>query len=85
MNRFVHGDFRLYPPPANTSLIVADPVYDDLSMYRDLLAFKLPTILFMYSETLCDLPKPDDKAYWIKPISGSAPKTQRNTMRVLWR
>jgi hypothetical protein len=69
VNRFVLGDFRDYPPPATTTLIVADPVYDDLSMYTDLLAFKLPTILFMDPKTLCHLPEPDDIAFWIKPVS----------------
>jgi hypothetical protein len=65
----VHGDFRQHPPPATTTLILADPVYGDLSTYNDLLAFKLPTILFMSMKTLCHLPEPDDIACWMKPPS----------------
>ena len=69
MNTFIQGDFRHHPPPRGTSLILTDPPYDELSIYRDILAFGLPTIFFMYPETLCDLPKPDGLAHWIKPVS----------------
>ena len=69
MNTLIQGDFRHYPPPKGTSLILTDPPYDDLSIYRDILAFGLPTILFMCPKALGHLPEPDDLAYWIKPVS----------------
>ncbi len=69
MNNIIKGDFHNFPPPTGTTLILADPLYDKTTDYQDILAYDLPTILFGYTNIIKHLPKPDDIAYWIKPVS----------------
>ena len=72
---FTEGDFRVFPPPDNTTLIIADPLYDKIQDYLDIISFDLPTILFMRPRMLRHLPAPLDLAFWLKPIS------TKNTLR----
>ena len=68
--KVIYDDFRSHPPGNDVSLIIADPVYDDLKMMNDILAFDKPTIMFMYADNIRGLSKqPDQILFWVKPVS----------------
>jgi hypothetical protein len=73
-NTWIHDDYRNVSIPKDTSLVIADPVYDS-SMVNDLwklftMELYKPTILFMYPKDLVRLPTvPDQICFWIKPVS----------------
>ena len=70
ISKVINDDFRNHPPGGDVSLIIADPVYDDLVMMNDILAFDKPTIMFMYAENIHGLTKkPDQVLFWVKPVS----------------
>ena len=69
-NRRLTGDFRDHPPDEGVSLILCDPVYDDIDMMNAILAFDMPTIMFMYAENIHQISKqPDQVLFWLKPES----------------
>lgn len=66
----ISGDFRSFPPSKDVTLILADPVYDDLEMMNAILAFGKPTIMFSYAENIHGLDRcPDQVLFWVKPES----------------
>lgn len=69
----MNGDFRVNPPPADTTLMIADPVYNT-KMVHDIIDLaisrNMPSCIFMYPEDLVGLTnRPHQLGYWVKPVS----------------
>lgn len=73
MNTFVKGDFRDHPPPANTTLMIADPPYGTRTLHQVIrlaVRTEIPSCIFMWPMDLYDLRyKPDQICHWVKPVS----------------
>jgi hypothetical protein len=72
-NTFVVGSFQDNPPPPDTSLIIADPVYGTAKVNDivDLAITRLiPSIIFCLPEDACTVEsRPSQVCFWMKPIS----------------
>jgi hypothetical protein len=70
---FILGKFQDNPPPINTTLMIADPVYstkDIDELVKIAVEKKIPSVIFMYPEDIWNLPyKPNQILHWIKPES----------------
>jgi hypothetical protein len=71
--KFILGKFQDNPPPQNTTLMIADPVYsttDIGKLVKIAVESKIPSLIFMYPEDVWGLPyKPDQILHWLKPES----------------
>ena len=72
-NVWVCGRWEDNPPPIDTSLMIADPVYG-AKMVREIVEMGLqmgfPSLVFMWPSDLIGLPVvPDQILHWVKPVS----------------
>lgn len=73
INTFITGDYIDYLAPEETSLVIADPVYE--TNQKNIVAEyciqnSIPVIIFMFPGEVFDLNyKPDQLCHWIKPVS----------------
>ena len=72
-NTTILGDWQDYPPPTDTSLILADPVYDSPQVNQIIetaIAREIPAIVFCSVSELYRLEYiPDQTGFWVKPVS----------------
>lgn len=73
IHTFVKGRWQDNLPPAETSLMIADPVYgtDNVGQLVSLAVKRsIPSCIFMMPEEVWNLPhKPDQLLHWVKPVS----------------
>jgi hypothetical protein len=70
MNEFILGSYKDYAPPADATLMIADPIYGDAAMISDMTNTGIPSIVFMWPSDLLYLEKkPDQILHWLKPVS----------------